>query len=59
MVQKDWPHTTFKSLRAQAAKPNVVENPAIRKLVEQSAGAAARCDGAEVIDHHAALLAYR
>jgi hypothetical protein len=41
MVQKDWPHTTLKSLRAQAAKPNIVENPAIRKLVEQSAGAAA------------------
>jgi hypothetical protein len=42
MFQKDWPHATFKSLRAQAAKPNIVENPAIRKLVDQSASAVAR-----------------
>jgi hypothetical protein len=37
IVQKDWPLTTFKSLRAQVAKPNVVENPLIKKLVESPA----------------------
>jgi hypothetical protein len=42
MVQKDWPHTTLKSLRAQVAKPNIVENPTIKKLVEPTSGAAAR-----------------
>jgi hypothetical protein len=34
MVQKDWPHSTFKALRAQVRKPNIVENPAIKRLVE-------------------------
>lgn len=37
--QKDWPRNTLKRLRAQAAKPNIVDNPAIRKLVEQGAAA--------------------
>jgi hypothetical protein len=31
--QKDWPKTTFKKLRVQVAKANIVENPAIKKLV--------------------------
>jgi hypothetical protein len=31
--QKDWPRTTFKNLRTQVAKPNIVENPAIRQLM--------------------------
>jgi hypothetical protein len=39
-VQKDWPHATVKSLRAQVAKSNIVESPVIRKLVEPSAAAA-------------------
>ena len=33
--QKDWPRSTLKSLRTQVAKPNIVENPAIRKLVDR------------------------
>jgi hypothetical protein len=33
--QKDWPRSTLKSLRAQVAKPNIVENAAIRRLVDQ------------------------
>jgi hypothetical protein len=37
MFQKDWPHTTLQKLRAQVAKPNIVENAAVRRLVEQSA----------------------
>ncbi|HEY8077877.1 MAG TPA: START domain-containing protein [Labilithrix sp.] len=32
--QKDWPHATFVKLRTQVAKANIVENPAIKKLVE-------------------------
>jgi len=39
--QKDWPRSTLKSLRAQVAKPNIVENAAIRKLVDQRPPAAA------------------
>ena len=31
--QKDWPRSTLKALRAQVAKANIAENPAIRKLV--------------------------
>jgi hypothetical protein len=37
MVQKDWPRATFKGLRAQVAKPNIVESPIIKRLVEQTA----------------------
>lgn len=32
--QKDWPTSTFKKLRVQVAKANIVETPAIRKLVD-------------------------
>lgn len=35
IFQKDWPRTTFENLRAQVAKPSIVENPAVRKLVAQ------------------------
>jgi hypothetical protein len=35
--QKDWPRSTFKSLRTQVAKANIVENPVIRRLVEPGA----------------------
>jgi hypothetical protein len=35
--QKEWPHTTFKKLRAQVAKPNIVESPVIKKLIENKA----------------------
>lgn len=38
--QKDWPHNTLKSLRAQVAKLDVVENPKVRQLVEQRSMAA-------------------
>lgn len=34
-AQKDWPRTTFKKLRVQVGKANIVENPAIRALVDQ------------------------
>ena len=34
--QKDWPTSTFKKLRVQVAKPNIVESPALRKLVDGS-----------------------
>jgi hypothetical protein len=34
--QKDWPRTTFKNLRTQVAKRNIVENPAIRRLIDDS-----------------------
>jgi hypothetical protein len=37
VAQKDWPHTTFKSLRAQVAKPNLAESPVVRKLVDSAA----------------------
>jgi hypothetical protein len=39
--QKDWPRSTLKSLRAQVAKPNIVESAAVRRLVEQAAAPAA------------------
>jgi hypothetical protein len=39
--QKDWPRSTLKSLRAQVAKANIVESPAVRRLVEQGAASAA------------------
>jgi len=39
--QEDWPRSTFKGLRAQVAKPNIVENPAVRRLVDAPAPAAA------------------
>ena len=32
--QEDWPRTTFKGLRTQVAKANIVENAAVRKLVD-------------------------
>ena len=32
--QKDWPHATFVKLRTQVAKANIVDSPAIKKLVE-------------------------
>jgi hypothetical protein len=35
--QKDWPHDTLMALRKQVAKPNIVENAAIRKLVTPAA----------------------
>ena len=38
--QKDWPHDTLMSLRKQVAKSNIVENPAIRKLVTPPAQSA-------------------
>ena len=38
-VQKDWPRNTMKALRAQVAKSNIVENPAVRKLVDPPAPA--------------------
>ncbi len=34
--QKDWPRSTLRSLRTQVAKTNIVENPAIRRLVGAS-----------------------
>ena len=33
MVQKDWPRNTFVGLKTQVAKPNIVENQTIKKLV--------------------------
>ena len=38
--QKDWPRSTLKSLRKQVAKPNIVDNPVVRRLVEQGGPAA-------------------
>ena len=35
--QKDWPSSTFKKLRVQVAKPNIVDTPAIRRLVDADA----------------------
>jgi hypothetical protein len=35
--QEDWPRTTFKGLRTQVAKSNIVDNPAVKKLVETPA----------------------
>lgn len=35
MFQKSWPRNTLESLRAQVAKRDIVDNPAVRRLVEQ------------------------
>lgn len=40
MFQKSWPRNTLESLRTQVAKPNIVDNPAIRRLVEEPPPAA-------------------